>query len=329
MSFLAIIKEIERSYITLPKQQRIRIEKWIEKLVCSGVENIIWRRHRNDYAKLLLRMVISKKLSDPFHTLPPDGHLRQFPKHLDVSCIKDRSLDSHELNFWRGIYERLAEKQRKVGNCDSQKIGCCPNLPLLGLTNYGENFSSEDFSHINESRNQVFDPMYNMSRIEMLEQQLNDQKCHHSMQIQRLQNAHRLDMSSNTETSVPLSVSSRTLMSLHFPENSSYSDTITMRKAELPAYASDSPSDRKSTENHSVMPGLVRGPVPQLYNHEASLTDLLIRKPIQIDQKYDEFLSYIEEFQSEIHKLHASSPLRNVVSPISPLNENIISCDYR
>ena len=319
MSFLAIIKEIERSYISLPKQQRIRIEKWIEKLVCSGVENIIWRRHRNDYAKLLLRMVISKKLSDPFHILPPDGQLRQFPKHLDVSCVKDRSLDSHELNFWKGIYERLAEKQRKIESYGSQKIRSCPNSSLLGLSNNGENFSSADFSHIDESRNQIFDPTYSKSRIEMLEQQLSDQKYYHSMQIQKLQNAHRLEMTSNTETSIPLSVFSRTNTSFRVPENHvpSYPNMNTVRNPEPPVYASESSSDRKSMENLSVLPGLVHSPVPQLYNHEASLTDLLRRKPIQIDQKYDEFLCYIEEFQSEIRKLHDSSPLRNVASPTS------------
>lgn len=80
-SFLKYLKEIEQCYITFPKALRIRIEKWISKLSSVG-QNPVWRKNRNKYAKLLLNMVAIKTLSEPFHTLPPEGPLGPLPVYL-------------------------------------------------------------------------------------------------------------------------------------------------------------------------------------------------------------------------------------------------------
>ena len=55
-SFKDCLIEIQRTYATLSKSLRLRSEKWCEKLIATG-SNRIWRKNRNDYAKMLLGMV--------------------------------------------------------------------------------------------------------------------------------------------------------------------------------------------------------------------------------------------------------------------------------
>ena len=55
-SFKECLVEIQKCYTTLGKPLRLRTEKWCEKLVATG-SNRVWRKHRNDYAKMLLGMV--------------------------------------------------------------------------------------------------------------------------------------------------------------------------------------------------------------------------------------------------------------------------------
>ena len=68
--FLNYLKEISQTYTGLSKQLRLRVEKWVEKLTQTGA-NPTWKKHRNSYAKLLLNMLMSKQLTDPFHVNPP------------------------------------------------------------------------------------------------------------------------------------------------------------------------------------------------------------------------------------------------------------------
>jgi hypothetical protein len=102
--FQRAVHEIERNYKSLGKSQRIRVERWVEKLVNSG-GNAAWNRHRNAYVKLLLMMVLKKKLEEPFHILPADGQLPPFPSHLKV-LLKQTS-DLHANEFWRDLYDRM------------------------------------------------------------------------------------------------------------------------------------------------------------------------------------------------------------------------------
>ena len=69
-TFLKYLKEISQAYTILPKQLRLRSEKWVEKLTQTG-SNPTWKKHRNAYAKLLLNQILGKQLSDPFQNNPP------------------------------------------------------------------------------------------------------------------------------------------------------------------------------------------------------------------------------------------------------------------
>ena len=103
-SFLSFLKELERCYLYLEKRLRLRVEKWIERLASSGA-NPSFRRHRNNYTRLLLGMVLKKNLEDPFHQAPPDGQIPPFPAHLK-SLLKGIQ-GPHESVFWRDLYSRL------------------------------------------------------------------------------------------------------------------------------------------------------------------------------------------------------------------------------
>ena len=80
-TFIASILEIEALYKDFPKALRIRIERWVERLVNSG-SNPAFTSHRNAYTKLLLSMVRQSRFSEPFHKMPTDGRLAPFPTHL-------------------------------------------------------------------------------------------------------------------------------------------------------------------------------------------------------------------------------------------------------
>jgi hypothetical protein len=106
-AFFHCLKEIEISYTSLPKILRLRIEKWVEKFITVGY-NLVWKKNRNMYAKLLLSMIISKSLSDPFHCSPAEGDpLPPFPSYL-IPKFKS-ALGPHESYFWRNIFDRVHE----------------------------------------------------------------------------------------------------------------------------------------------------------------------------------------------------------------------------
>ena len=105
ISFLSVVKEIESQYIHLPKSSRIRVERWVERLVTAG-GNKAWIRHRNAYARLLLGQVLAKKLGEPFAEMPPTGgSLPPFPAHL-MHHLRG-VLGTHEGSFWRDLYSHM------------------------------------------------------------------------------------------------------------------------------------------------------------------------------------------------------------------------------
>lgn len=187
VSFLVMVKEIERNYQSLSKQLKIRIEKWIVKLVTSGVENYVWRKHRNEYAKLLLHMVILKRLSDPFHILPPDGQLSQFPRYLSSSNFHEKAVDANQIDFWNDIYNRID------GKMTTTKLSC-PEYVRHSTASYDDNSTAKDAHVTRESKlSRVQNCEYQL-RIQYLEQQLRDEKMRYALQIQRLQDVHRVEI---------------------------------------------------------------------------------------------------------------------------------------
>jgi hypothetical protein len=184
-SFITLIKEIERGYHMLSKQYRLRVEKWIEKLITSGGQNLVWKKHRNEYTKLLLHMVISKKFTEPFHQCPPDGQLPQFPKHISQYHLVQKASDAHELTFWKDIYVRLNASTSQYKPDDT-------------IGDY-ETITSKDIPSNRELKYLKLCDTENKIRIELLEQQLRDEKLHYGLQVQRLEYAHRAEISTYTE----------------------------------------------------------------------------------------------------------------------------------
>ena len=107
-TFMAYLKELERTYLYLEKHIRLRVEKWIERLALAS-SNTVWRKHRNNYIRLLLGMVIKRDVQYPFDKSPPDGNIPPFPAHL--KALLKGIQGPHESVFWRDLYARLPFQQ--------------------------------------------------------------------------------------------------------------------------------------------------------------------------------------------------------------------------
>ena len=113
--FISSIQEIEKCYSEFPKSLRIRIERWVEKLVNSG-SNPAFTAHRNAYTKLLLSMVRNARFLEPFHRMPPDGRLAPFPTHLRSSIrnveapapAQEGANSASDDGFWGDMRSRAA-----------------------------------------------------------------------------------------------------------------------------------------------------------------------------------------------------------------------------
>ncbi|KFM27345.1 hypothetical protein F751_4615 [Auxenochlorella protothecoides] len=64
----------------LQKHAQIRVAKWLAKL-SEETANVVWKRNRNAWARLLLAQLRCGRLEDPFHLLPPETALPPVPKH--------------------------------------------------------------------------------------------------------------------------------------------------------------------------------------------------------------------------------------------------------
>ncbi len=205
-TFVKYIEEIEKLYIHLPKSQRVRIEKWVEKLVSIG-SNVVWRKHRNAYTKLLLNMVISKNISEPFNSLPPEGPLPSYPFH--IKPITKDLVGVHETTFWRDLYKRLQEQDTKehISLSHLQDRSYHSGLPQSKSSPFGSNPLSREIDNlqilIKEQEQKIL----------LLEQQLHEDRVKHELQIQRINYSHRMEIhqllqntqSNNDGSQAPLS----------------------------------------------------------------------------------------------------------------------------
>jgi hypothetical protein len=162
--FLNYLKEISQAYRVLPKQLRLRCEKWVEKLTQTG-SNPTWKKHRNSYARLLLNMIMTKQLTDPFHVNPPDGPLPTFPAHM--KCQLKDMMGAHESSFWRDLFTQVAADPQRTANSNKTS----------GPDYYNPNTREvQDLSLLVKEQ---------AKRIELLEQQLHDERLQHELQLQR------------------------------------------------------------------------------------------------------------------------------------------------
>ena len=167
LSFVSAVKEIEASYGGLPKASRLRVEKWVERLVTSA-GNEAWARHRNAYAKLLLGQVLAKKLEEPFLSNPAAGSLPPFPRHL-MHHLKG-ILGVHEGAFWRDLYARM-----DLDETNFEPLVAKPHKPV-----------AQPVSIPNDLQGLKMLIKEQMSRIALLEQQLHHERQAHEAEVQEL-----------------------------------------------------------------------------------------------------------------------------------------------
>lgn len=96
------IEDIQNHIPYLSKHEKIRVEKWLAKFY-HITTNPVWKKNRNNYAYLLLKMLDLGKLEEPFNKLPPDGAL---PK-----------LDSTKLSLISKTHSAKTMKFMEISNC--------------------------------------------------------------------------------------------------------------------------------------------------------------------------------------------------------------------
>ncbi|PRW58703.1 centrosomal of 112 kDa-like isoform X1 isoform B [Chlorella sorokiniana] len=74
----------------LQKQAAVRVRNWLKKL-SEETANVVWKRNRNAYARLLVEQLRCGKLVEPFTGQPPGGPLPTLPKHLAYAFKPPRS----------------------------------------------------------------------------------------------------------------------------------------------------------------------------------------------------------------------------------------------
>ena len=195
--FASCLSEIEKSYLVLPKTSRIRVERWVEKLAATG-NNPVWKRHRNDYAKLLLTMVSNRTLNAPFNAIPPEGPLPPFSNQFKIP--NRNLLGPHETSFWRGLYQQFegdnatndtknsfeSEKEDYLASAMKSKLSTSFNIPTATSA------SCPPLHREIQTQNMLIREQ--SQRIKLLEQQLQDERTQHELQIQRLNYSHRIEV---------------------------------------------------------------------------------------------------------------------------------------
>jgi len=274
--FTDCIKEIESNYVSFPKAHRIRIERWIEKLVTSSDLNPKWRRHRDLYARFLLSMVISKRLDEPFTQFPPDGQLQSFPVEKIYKC-KDL-LGPRESIFWRQMYNSLTATTQSIkqSELDLSRRNSTITAPMPGQDMYNLNLI------IKEQAN----------RIDLLEEKLQEERLRHEMQIRQLikkyekqlhpsnnnlvQKSHssQTDLSHSMNSIRPLSpkVSTQPNTSILRPSSSSAA-TESTRQSRQQFFSPSSSSTTNNQMNRSI--GMNQANIPSTHTRSHSSTQTM------------------------------------------------------
>lgn len=297
-AFLTCLKEIEVSYVSFPKSIRLRIERWVEKLVVVG-QNIIWKKHRNMYARLLLGMILSKTFSDPFDINPPDGSLPPFPSHLKIK-LKNIS-GPHESTFWRDIYHRIPDIDDQ-----SKKIKKIAHSVDSSLE---EDWRYDMGNNEIESLRQLIEEQ--SRRIEILEHQITTERKTHELEIMRFMEHHRgeinkLRKGSQIDHLHHLSETNNDALNLfaNSPRNSSSSQLPIIGSAEGPnrsfrtvknLTSSYFPLEETKSSESKFQINLLS---PEYEFDKLNRIDTVEINSIPEDDT--EFLRYLEEFQTQL-----------------------------
>jgi hypothetical protein len=176
-----------------------RIEHWVEKLSLTG-SNATWRRDRDLYAKMLLNMVISKKLEEPFDRSPAEGPLAPFPQHL--RCKLKGMMGPHETTFWRDVYANVGDKSKERESILISQ-SASSNRP-----SHSNSKSDHTLLERREHDNLVFLNHELERKVMLLEQQLHEERLQHEIELQRLLNHQRNELLRLKDASFGLKTSS-------------------------------------------------------------------------------------------------------------------------
>lgn len=286
-SFFSYLKEIQRSYVALSKPQRIRVEKWVEKLSGTG-GNTTWRRNRNMYVKVLLNMIVLKTLDEPFDNPPKDGPLPTFPQHLSGKYSKDL-MGPRETGFWRDVFNDSSESSKRK-SCLLPREICNNNVSFDG------SYSHEHRDNLGGSDRDIQSLQLLVkeqnNRIILLETQLKSERVSYELQIQRMQHSHRLEIS-NLKVDLSASITTRTPTFLDSHASKSDSEDLEMiyngshiSSTKIPDCA-NTRQDRQSTTNNS----------------SNKITDSEVKNSTRSG---NDFLSYLETFQAELKTLRSN-----------------------
>lgn len=179
--FVSCLKEIQRSYVSLPKILRLRVEHWVEKLSLTG-GNATWRKDRDMYTKMLLNMVLAKKLEAPFDKSPIDGPLPPFPSQY--KCKLKEMIGPHETSFWRDVYSNLSDTENINRSQRSVSRSARPAHVAV----------DESMLARREQDNLLFLNQELDRRVLLLEQQLQEERLKHEIELQRLLNEQRHEL---------------------------------------------------------------------------------------------------------------------------------------
>jgi len=314
--FLDCLMEIQKTYANIPKHLRLRTEKWCEKLASSGGSNRLWKKNRNDYAKLLLGMICSNRFSEPFQSIPPEGPLPSFPTHLKTK-LKE-SLGPHESSFWRELYSSIS--QTEAPKSPTAALSAQPREPSESFAKF-----SNVISNHREIQSLALLSREQEQRIMLLEQQLRDERLSHELEIQRLIYAHRIELAKAAGKDLTSSFGGGE----RSPLGKSYIDIESTSKSNLSAVSQSfkfkDPEDSIDFEAGNKAPlGTFKAsaydPAPSYSARKTNTSANGVRtragnsedNGYQIrtaDEEDDDFLRYIEQFQQDIKQSVSSSTL--------------------
>lgn len=174
--FFCCLKLIEESCLFLPESIKTHVGRWTNKLALSGN-----KEERNEFAKLLLGMIITGNLEAPFDAVPSEGPLQ-------IAALNKKSLGSLVLTFCRHGEKSDNSKEKAPPGHEKES------------THANQNYTSKVVSSgVEQSRKtHVLNPVFGEQnqRVELLEQQLQEDRIQHELQLHRHFYNSRLRMNS-------------------------------------------------------------------------------------------------------------------------------------
>jgi hypothetical protein len=290
-------------------------------------QNLLWKKHRNMYARLLLGMILSRNLTEPFDVNPTDGPLPPFPSHLKV---KLKSISGpHESLFWRDIYHRIPSSYQIDQEINQDRT----QTPVGAEQDWRFDMGRNEI----ESLRQLIQEQ--SRRIEILEEQITSERMNHESEIIRFMEHHRGEITalrrrshevdhqhrvtspwsetsrhhSQSFSSVPSPSRDRSFLTERLPtpslpissKNGNYflSKHSSTSRSSPSSDVLDEQKDPQANQNIDLIPensqNLLRNGFSEGLKKEMKFFD-----EQSIPEEDSDFLRYLENFQSELRTFH-------------------------